>query len=140
MRAQLRVKWVSSSVRRTRRLTAGGIAYGGVLNSPRLPTQNPLFDFAYRLVVGSQSASKYSDSLEGGTMRLLFRNLVPLLLATVLTAPVVVTGCRSHGRSQDDSYIQWEHDTHREHVDLNMRSDKERKQYDDWQLNQQERH
>ena len=73
-------------------------------------------------------------------MRLLFRNLVPLLLASVLLAPVVVTGCRSHGRSQDDSYIQWEHDTHREHVDLNKRSDKERKQYDDWQLNQQERH
>ncbi len=73
-------------------------------------------------------------------MRSLFGNLVPLLLSTILTASVVTTGCQSHGRSQDDSYIQWEHDTHRQHVDLSKRSDDERKQYDDWQRNQKERH
>ena len=72
-------------------------------------------------------------------MRSFFRNLFPLLLACVLAAPVFVTGCRSHGRSQDDSYTQWEQDTHREHRDLNERSDEERKQYDDWR-HQKEHH
>jgi len=73
-------------------------------------------------------------------MRSLFRNVVPLLLASLLAAPLVTTGCRSQAPPQDDSYIQWEHETHREHVDVNKRSDDERKQYGDWRNSHQEHH
>ena len=73
-------------------------------------------------------------------MRSLFRNLVPLLFATVLAVPVLVTGCRSQGPPQDDSYVQWEHDTHREHVDVNKRSAEERKQYEDYRDSHREHH
>ena len=73
-------------------------------------------------------------------MRLLSRDLVSLLLLTALAVPIGLTGCRSHGQYQDDSYSQWERDTHREHVDLNKRSAEDRKQYEDWQRNHQEHH
>ena len=73
-------------------------------------------------------------------MRSLFRNLLPLLLTTVLAAPVFVTGCRSQASPQDDSYIQWEHETHRQHVDMDKRSVEERKQYEDWRDSHQEHH
>jgi hypothetical protein len=86
-----------------------------------------------------RSKSRSSNSTnyhEGGTMRPLFRNFVPLLLASILSVPVLVTGCQSQAppqaAPQNDSYIQWEHDTHREHVDINKRSAEERKQYEDW--------
>jgi hypothetical protein len=73
-------------------------------------------------------------------MRSLFRNLSPLLLAIGFAVPVILTGCQSQAAPpattqaapQDDSYIRWEHETKREHVDLNKRSDDERKQYNDW--------
>jgi hypothetical protein len=32
-------------------------------------------------------------------------------------------------------YGQWEHDTHRDHQDLNKRSPDEQKQYSDWHNN-----
>jgi hypothetical protein len=65
-------------------------------------------------------------------MRSLFRNLVPLLLATGLAVPILLTGCQSQEPPQDNVYIQWEHETHRQHVDVNKRSVEERKQYQDW--------
>jgi hypothetical protein len=73
-------------------------------------------------------------------MRPLFRNFVPLLLASILSVPVLVSGCQSQAPPQDDTYIQWEHETHRDHVDLNKRNADERKQYDDWRQNHQEHH
>lgn len=73
-------------------------------------------------------------------MRSLFRNFVPLLLATVLAAPVITTGCRSQGPSEDDRYAQWERDTHRQHVDVNKRSADEQKQYEDWKRSQNDHH
>lgn len=73
-------------------------------------------------------------------MRSWFRKFVPLLLATVLAAPVVATGCRSHGRSEDDNYVQWEHETHRQHVDVDKRNADERKQYEDWRRSHQDSH
>jgi hypothetical protein len=85
-----------------------------------------------------QSASNCMDCPGGVTMRLSFRNFVPLLLATVLAAPVITTGCRSHRPSEDDSYIQWEHETHRQHLEVNQRSADERKQYDDWRRSRNE--
>jgi hypothetical protein len=73
-------------------------------------------------------------------MRSMFRNLAPLLLATGLAVPLFVTGCQSQAppqattqaAPQDDSYARWEHDTHRDHVDISKRTDDERKQYNDW--------
>jgi outer membrane PBP1 activator LpoA protein len=73
-------------------------------------------------------------------MRSLFRNLVPVLFASVLAAPLLTTGCQSQAPSQDDSYIQWEHETHREHIDVDKRSADERKQYDDWHHSHQDHH
>ena len=73
-------------------------------------------------------------------MRSLFTNFVPLLLATVLAAPVIATGCRSHRSSEDDSYLRWENETQRQHVDVDKRSAEERKQYDDWNRSQNEHH
>ena len=77
-------------------------------------------------------------------MRSLLRNLAPLFLAAVLAAPLVITGCQSQQQAQPQpqpesqpqpqpsSYTQWEHDTHRQHVDLNRRSADEQRQYQDW--------
>ena len=73
-------------------------------------------------------------------MRSLFRNLVSLLFATVLAASVIATGCRSHRQSEDDSYNQWEHETHRQHVDVDKRNADERKQYEDWRDSHREQH
>ncbi len=73
-------------------------------------------------------------------MRSVFRSLVPLLIGTVLAVPVLVTGCRSQAPPQDDSYIQWEHETHREHVDLSKRSAEEQKEYQDWRASHGDHH
>lgn len=73
-------------------------------------------------------------------MRSFSRNLAPLLFATVLAASVMAMGCRSHRPSEDDSYNQWEHETHRQHVDVDRRNADERKQYDDWRRSHQDNH
>jgi uncharacterized lipoprotein YajG len=75
-------------------------------------------------------------------MRSLSRNLFSLFLVAGLAVPVLVTGCQSQAPTQsqaapqpapqDDAYLKWEHDTNRQHVDLEKRSADERKQYDDW--------
>jgi len=62
-------------------------------------------------------------------MRLLFKHFAPLLLAVAITSPAVMTGCRSQ---ETVYYNQWEHDTHREHRDLNKRDEAEQKEYSDW--------
>jgi hypothetical protein len=62
-------------------------------------------------------------------MRLLFKHFAPLLLAVAITSPAVMTGCRSQ---ETVYYNQWEHDTHREHRDLNKRNEAEQKEYSDW--------
>jgi hypothetical protein len=78
-------------------------------------------------------------------MRSSFRNLVPLLLATGMAVPLLLAGCQTQAPAsaattqaapQDDSYIRWEHETKREHMDVNKRSDDERKQYNDWKASQ----
>jgi hypothetical protein len=73
-------------------------------------------------------------------MRSLLRNIAPLLLATGLALPILVTGCQSQAAPPDDSYVQWEHETHREHVDVEKRSADERKQYDDWRASHRDHH
>ncbi len=62
-------------------------------------------------------------------MRSLSKHFALLLFAVAITSPVVMTGCRSQ---ETVYYNQWEHDTHREHRDLDKRNEAERKEYSDW--------
>ena len=77
------------------------------------------------------------------------RAFAPLLFAAVLAAPVLSTGCTAHVRVYDPYYhdyhawagettyyAQWEHDTHRDHMDFNKRSDADKKAYWDWRHSQ----
>ena len=75
-------------------------------------------------------------------MRLIFRNVAPLLLAAAVASPLFMTGCAVHARvydpyyhdyhswgDEDSHYRQWEHDTHRDHKAIDKRSDNEKKEY-----------
>lgn len=80
-------------------------------------------------------------------MRSISSNLSSILLAAVLAAPVLLAGCQTQAPApaaaaapQDDPYIQWEHETHREHVDIAKRTDDERKQYNDWAAAHRDHH
>jgi hypothetical protein len=69
-------------------------------------------------------------------MRLLFRNFAPLMLAAALIAPAFTTGCAVHARvygpGEDVYYTQWEHETHRDHVEYANRIDADQKEYRKW--------
>ena len=72
-------------------------------------------------------------------MRSISRDLSSVLLATVLAAPILLSGCQTQAPAPataaapaDDPYVRWEHETHRDHVDIAKRTDDERKQYNDW--------
>jgi hypothetical protein len=67
-------------------------------------------------------------------MRSLVRHLTPLLLAVSLASPLAMIGCQSQPNAAPETviYTQWEHDTHREHQDLNKRPPAEQKEYSDW--------
>jgi hypothetical protein len=72
-------------------------------------------------------------------MRSISRDLSSVLLATVLAAPILLSGCQTQAPAPataaapaDDPYVQWEHETHRDHLDIAKRTDDERKQYSDW--------
>jgi hypothetical protein len=82
-------------------------------------------------------------------MRLLCRNLARIVLAASLVSPVFVSGCAAHVRVYDPYYRdyhdwngetvyynQWEHDTHRDHVDFNKRNAGDQKAYWDWRHSQ----
>jgi hypothetical protein len=62
-------------------------------------------------------------------MRLLFKNFASLLLAAAVISPVMMTGCRSQ---ETVYYNRWEQDTHREHRDLNQRTEAEKQEYSEW--------
>jgi hypothetical protein len=73
-------------------------------------------------------------------MRFWFKKLTPCVLAALLAAPILVTGCKTQNTTinnqpdnQQDDYRQWEHDTNRPHVDLEKRSADEQREYRDWQ-------
>ncbi len=72
----------------------------------------------------------------------LFSGLVGAVLAT---AALTTTGCTVHAGYYDPYYHdyhpidgevvyynQWEHDTHRDHVDLKQRNAADQKEYWDW--------
>jgi hypothetical protein len=70
-------------------------------------------------------------------MRRLFRNFASLLLTAAVASSAAFTGCRS---GETVYYNQWEHDTHREHLDLNKRSEAERQEYAEWLRSHRDHH
>lgn len=76
----------------------------------------------------------YDSKRKGSQMLYSFsRNLAALLLAIALVLPLMLTGCRNR---EGDYYNRWEHETHREHVDLDRRPSTEQKEYRDWRERQ----
>ena len=89
-------------------------------------------------------------------MRLLLRNLVPLFLAAGLASSLAVAGCQSQQQAapqpqqeaqpapqpepQPSTYLEWERETHRQHVDMNKRSAEEQRQYQEWLRTHNPRH
>lgn len=82
-------------------------------------------------------------------MRSLSQRLASLLMAAVVIVPLLCSGCAAHVRVYDPYYhdyhvwatetpyyTQWEHDTHRDHVEFNQRSDADKKAYWDWRHSQ----
>ncbi len=80
---------------------------------------------------------------------MLLRNISSCLLAAAIGAAGFTTGCAVHARIYDPYYHdyhpvsgevvyynQWEHDTHRDHVDLEKRKDADKKEYWDWRHKQ----
>ena len=70
-------------------------------------------------------------------MHSLFRKIAPLLLAAAMASPAALMGCRSQ---ETVYYQQWEHDTHRQHMDLEKRSAEEQREYADWRRSQNDHH
>jgi len=67
-------------------------------------------------------------------MHWLFRRFTPVMFAVAIASPVAMIGCRPQQTTVNDygDYGQWEHETHRDHQELNKRSPDEQKQYSDW--------
>jgi hypothetical protein len=81
-------------------------------------------------------------------MTSLKRQFSKLALAAAVALPVFIAGCAVHARVYDPYYHdyhgwngevvyynQWEHDTHRDHVDFGRRNDSDKKEYWDWRHN-----
>ena len=77
------------------------------------------------------------------------RSFAPLMLAAAIACPAFITGCTVHAGVYDPYYhdyhnwngevvyySQWEHDTHRDHVDFAKRSAADQKEYWDWRHSQ----
>ena len=87
-------------------------------------------------------------------MRNLSRNLAVAALAVALAGPVLIAGCEGEVRTYDAGYgdyhrwnhgevvyyNNWEHETHRDHVDFAKRNDEEKKEYYTWRHNQNGNH
>ncbi len=79
----------------------------------------------------------------------MLRKLTLVLVAATFTVPLLTTGCAARVRvydpyyhdyhvwaTEEPYYHQWEHDTHRDHVDFDKRSDADKKAYWDYRHNQ----
>ncbi|MGB8028627.1 MAG: hypothetical protein WCF30_03090 [Terracidiphilus sp.] len=86
---------------------------------------------------------------ETKAVRSFSRRFAPMLLAAAIALPVLCNGCTGSVRvydpyyhdyhvwaSETPYYTQWEHDTHRDHMDFNKRSKDDQKAYWDWRHNQ----
>src|SRR5580658_5971129 len=87
-------------------------------------------------------------------MRNVSRNFAVVVLAVALAGPVLIAGCNGEVRYYDAGYgdyhtwnhgevvyyNNWEHETHREHVDFAKRNDAEKKEYYTWRHNQNGNH
>ncbi|MGA2889308.1 MAG: hypothetical protein ABSE51_14760 [Terracidiphilus sp.] len=73
------------------------------------------------------------------------KNFTPLIFVTILATALFSTGCEGNVRVYDPYYhdyhewapesgyySQWEHDTHRDHMDFKKRNDADKKAYWDW--------
>ena len=65
------------------------------------------------------------------------KNLPLSLLVAILACPVLMTGCKTqttteYNQQEPADYTQWEHETQRQHVDLEKRNADEQKEYHDW--------
>jgi len=82
-------------------------------------------------------------------MRSSCRNLAVGLLAVALGGPVLISGCAEHryydpyysdyhtwNHGEVVYYNNWEHETHRDHVDFAKRNDADKKEYYTWRHNQ----
>jgi hypothetical protein len=83
-------------------------------------------------------------------MRKLVRYLGPLCFGTALATSLFTAGCAVHARVYDGYYgdyhrwddhevvyyNRWEHETHRDHVDFNKRSEADKKTYWEWRHSQ----
>jgi hypothetical protein len=70
-------------------------------------------------------------------MRSLFGKVAPYLLLAILVSPALIIGCRSQDTVE---YNQWEHETHREHVDPGKRSAAEQDEYQRWRQSHHDQH
>jgi hypothetical protein len=68
-----------------------------------------------------------------------------IFLAAAMLGPLLCAGCTAHVRvydpyyhdyhtwpAENGYYVQWEHDTHRDHMDFDRRSEADKKAYWDW--------
>jgi hypothetical protein len=61
-----------------------------------------------------------------------------LLLASVLMVPILSTGCAEHrqvyvwGPGETTYYVQWEHETHRDHLEWERRNKADQNEYWNW--------
>ena len=61
-----------------------------------------------------------------------------LLLASTLVIPLFVAGCAEHrtvyayGPGETTYYVEWEHETHRDHVEYERRKAAEQHEYWEW--------
>jgi hypothetical protein len=78
-------------------------------------------------------------------MHIWSRKVIPALLATAISCPVLLTGCAVQGRVYDDYdqqyvrwhaeapyYSQWEQETHRRHERFERRNREEQREYWEW--------
>ncbi|HTA80287.1 MAG TPA: hypothetical protein VK720_12130 [Terracidiphilus sp.] len=87
-------------------------------------------------------------------MRKLSDQVTPLLWKAALALSVFTSGCTVHAGYYDDPYYhdrhavsgevvyynQWEHDTHRDHVDFKKRNKDDQKAYWDWRHSHDDHH
>jgi hypothetical protein len=96
-------------------------------------------------VNGSNAWNQETKKKRRWPMRFVLKSFMPMVLAAAIAAPVFVTGCSARVRVYDPYYHdyhywngevvyynQWEHDTHRDHVDYGHRNADDQKAYWDW--------